>query len=207
MDCSSIRFAAHPHLGHGSHFAIATNSSDSSILHSSFPVSLPQRGTRMSLYHRVTSWLESTLFPAIVAYVTNPLIILGTILLLLPLLVWATNTTVVLLSNSYLNVASASVSSIVLLQQLVHHKENRRLHEGNAAQLTALAQQHAEEAARHEDMVAQVVRSHAALAASHDALHAKVDALATPQKVVITQSRDDKGRFTKAAPVVEGASS
>lgn len=157
----------------------------------------------------ITAWLDNRLFPRIVSFATNRIHIMLLVLLWVALLIFGSYTIFSLTGGNYFNGLCGLVSCILLGKQMQHHAENRRLHAGNAAQLTALQQQHEADAARHEDMMMQVVRSQAALAASHESLHAKVDALATPPpQPASTPSRDDKGRFTKAAPVAtEGASS
>ena len=79
---------------------------------------------------RFYAWLDKEIFPKVVGFVTQPLTILATMGLLIPL--------VVLLSNSYLNVCSAAVSSIVLATSLKHQHENKQLHARHAADVTAL---------------------------------------------------------------------
>lgn len=87
---------------------------------------------------RAYRWLDARLFPAIVSYASDPLTILATLLLLVPLLLWATNTAVVLVANSYLNVCSAAVSSIVLMHSLRQHREVTKMHARHADEMAAL---------------------------------------------------------------------
>lgn len=82
--------------------------------------------------------LNDRVFPFVIAYASNPLTILATLGLLVPLILWATNTSLILVVNSYLNVCSAAVSSIVLLQQVAHHRENKKLHDDHRQQIAAL---------------------------------------------------------------------
>ena len=89
-------------------------------------------------YTALVTFLDRRVFPLAVAYVTHPIVIMATMGLLIPLIVWATDTTVILFANSYLNVASAAVSSIVLAQSLKLHVENKRLHAQHHDDLRAL---------------------------------------------------------------------
>ena len=83
-------------------------------------------------------WLDGTFFRWVVAYATHPLVILATMLLLVPLIFDAANTALALTLGNYTNVVSASVSSIVLMQSLKHHRENKRLHAQHADEIAAL---------------------------------------------------------------------
>jgi hypothetical protein len=67
-------------------------------------------------------------FPAIIAYATHRLVVVATMLLLIPLVIFATLTAFVLVGNTYLNVCSAAVSSIVLMQSLAHRHESAARH-------------------------------------------------------------------------------
>ena len=89
-------------------------------------------------YTRGVGILDARVFPAIVMYATHPYVILCTILLLAPLILDHNDTTLQLLLGNYTNVVSASVSSIVLMQSLKHHAENKRLHAKHAEEIKAL---------------------------------------------------------------------
>src|SRR5262249_21340878 len=70
-----------------------------------------------------------------VRLLTNRFIILVTMALLIPLIVWANNTVFVLAVNSYLNTMSVAVSSIVLLYATIAESRGKRmvvLHEQRA---------------------------------------------------------------------------
>lgn len=91
-----------------------------------------------SSYTRFLHWLDASLFPKVVAYATHPLVILLTILLLIPLIVFASITSLALILGNYTNVVSAAVSSIVLATSLKQHHDNKQMHEAHAADITAL---------------------------------------------------------------------
>ncbi len=89
-------------------------------------------------YLRVLDVLNQRVFPAIVAYATHPLTIFGTMLLLIPLIVFASVTALSLVLGNYTNVISATVSSIVLAQALQHHRESTRRHDEHSARLSRI---------------------------------------------------------------------
>ena len=64
---------------------------------------------------RINEFLDNHVFPIPVAFLTNRFVILFTVLLLIPLIIYATDQVFVLLANSYLNTVGVAVSSIVLL--------------------------------------------------------------------------------------------
>lgn len=66
-------------------------------------------------FDRINSVLDKYVLPWPVRFLTFRFVILATIALLIPLIVYANNQVFVLLVNSYLNVMSVAVSSIVLL--------------------------------------------------------------------------------------------
>lgn len=90
------------------------------------------------MYQRVLSWLEKVFFPAVVLYATHPIVITITIGLLFPLIVFANATALVLVLGNYTNVTSAAVSSIVLAQQIHHHREIKKIHESHAEEIAKL---------------------------------------------------------------------
>jgi hypothetical protein len=65
--------------------------------------------------NKVSQFLDAHVLPWPVKFLTNRFIILTTIALLLPLIVFSAKTEFVLAVNSYLNTMSVAVSSIVLL--------------------------------------------------------------------------------------------
>lgn len=77
---------------------------------------------------RFYTWLDTAIFPRIVAYATHPLVILLTICLIVPLVVFSSVTALALVLGNYTNVVSAAVSSIVLMQALKHHHEAKQMH-------------------------------------------------------------------------------
>ena len=89
------------------------------------------------MFQRINSFLDRYVLPWPVRFLTFRFIILATIALLIPLIVYANNTELVLLVNSYLNVMSVAVSSIVLLyatiaevrQQHIAHLQEERAQE------------------------------------------------------------------------------
>jgi hypothetical protein len=83
----------------------------------------------------INTFLDKYVLPWPVRYLTFRLVILLTIFLLVPLILFANNTVLVLMANSYLNVMSVAVSSIVLLYSTiteVHQKQIAELQEKRA---------------------------------------------------------------------------
>jgi hypothetical protein len=76
---------------------------------------------------RVNQILDSYVLPWPVKFLTNRLIILVTIALLVPLIVFAHSTDFVLAVNSYLNTMSVAVSSIVLLYATIAEVRDRQI--------------------------------------------------------------------------------
>lgn len=84
---------------------------------------------------RINSFLDKFILPWPVRYLSHRFVILITIALLIPLLVYSNYTTLVLLVNSYLNTMSVAVSSIVLLYATVseiHQKQIAEMQEQRA---------------------------------------------------------------------------
>jgi hypothetical protein len=67
------------------------------------------------MLNNLNNWLDKYILPWPVRFLTHRFVILATMALLIPLLVFASMTTLVLSINSYLNTMSVAVSSIVLL--------------------------------------------------------------------------------------------
>ena len=84
---------------------------------------------------RINDFLDKYILPWPVRYLSHRFVILATISLLIPLVVYASNQVLVLLVNSYLNTMSVAVSSIVLLYATiseVHQKQIAELQEKRA---------------------------------------------------------------------------
>jgi hypothetical protein len=84
---------------------------------------------------RINDFLDQYILPWPVRYLSHRFVILATIALLIPLVVYASNQVLVLLVNSYLNTMSVAVSSIVLLYATiseVHQKQIAELQERRA---------------------------------------------------------------------------
>lgn len=78
---------------------------------------------------RVNDFLDKYILPWPVRFLTFRFVILATISLLIPLIVFAANTNLVLLINSYLNTMSVAVSSIVLLYATISEVRQKRIAE------------------------------------------------------------------------------
>jgi hypothetical protein len=84
---------------------------------------------------RINDFLDKYVLPWPVRYLSHRFVILLTISLLIPLVVYASNQVLVLLVNSYLNTMSVAVSSIVLLYATIseiHQKQIAELQEKRA---------------------------------------------------------------------------
>ena len=84
---------------------------------------------------RIYDFLDKYVLPWPVRYLSHRFVILLTISLLIPLVVYAANQTLVLLVNSYLNTMSVAVSSIVLLYATlseIHQKQIAEMQEKRA---------------------------------------------------------------------------
>ena len=88
-----------------------------------------------SLFDKINHFLDRYILPWPVRFLTFRFVILATICLLVPLILFANNTTLVLGLNSYLNTMSVAVSSIVLLYATLadaHQKQTVELQERRA---------------------------------------------------------------------------
>ena len=84
---------------------------------------------------RINDFLDRYILPWPVRYLSHRFIILATIGLLIPLVVYANNQVLVLMINSYLNTMSVAVSSIVLLYATIseiHQQQIAELQEKRA---------------------------------------------------------------------------
>jgi len=87
--------------------------------------------------YKMNQFLDTHILPWPVRYLTFRLVILMTMGLLIPLIIFANQTVMVLMINSYLNVMSVAVSSIVLLYSTIseaHQKQIARMQEERARQ-------------------------------------------------------------------------
>ena len=80
-------------------------------------------------FDRINAFLDKNVLPWPVRFLTFRFTILVTIALLVPLIVFASNTELVLGINSYLNTMSVAVSSIVLLYATLAEKQQRKIAE------------------------------------------------------------------------------
>ena len=81
------------------------------------------------LLDRINTFLDNHVLPWPVRFLTNRFVILITIGLLVPLIVLANDTVLVLSINSYLNTMSVAVSSIVLLYATIAEVRQRQIAE------------------------------------------------------------------------------
>ncbi len=109
---------------------------------------------------RFNAFLDRYVLPWPVWFLTHRFVILATIALLVPLIIFAQNTVVVLSINSYLNVMSVAVSSIVLLYAMaaeVRQKKIAELQEQRAQEdhehVTEMHQLVLEELAEHHEEI------------------------------------------------------
>jgi hypothetical protein len=79
------------------------------------------------MMQRINDFLDQYILPWPVRYLSHRFVILLTISLLIPLVVYATNQTLVLLVNSYLNTMSVAVSSIVLLYATISEIRQKQI--------------------------------------------------------------------------------
>ena len=79
--------------------------------------------------NRVNAFLDRYILPWPVRFLTFRIVILMTIALLIPLIVFAKNTVLVLAANSYLNTMSVAVSSIVLLYATISDARQKQIAE------------------------------------------------------------------------------
>ncbi len=98
---------------------------------------------------RINQFLDRYVLPWPVRFLTFRFVIVATIALLIPLIVFAEHTDLVLLINSYLNVMSVAVSSIVLLYATISELRQK--------QIADLQEQRAQEDHRHVTEMHQLV--------------------------------------------------
>jgi hypothetical protein len=78
---------------------------------------------------RVNAFLDRYILPLPVRFLTFRFVILMTIVLLIPLIIFDKNTVFVLATNSYLNVMSVAVSSIVLMYATISEARQKQIAE------------------------------------------------------------------------------
>jgi hypothetical protein len=94
-----------------------------------------QKHRKIAIVEGINGFLDRYILPWPVRYLTFRLVILLTIGLLVPLIMFSNQTVLVLMVNSYLNVMSVAVSSIVLLYSTIseaHQKQIAQLQEERA---------------------------------------------------------------------------
>jgi len=102
-----------------------------------------------ALLEKMNNFLDRYVLPWPVRFLTFRFVILATIALLIPLIVFASNTVMVLGINSYLNTMSVAVSSIVLLYAT--------LSEANQKQIAQMQEQRAQEDHTHVTEMHQII--------------------------------------------------
>lgn len=88
-----------------------------------------EKTTHKNFLDSINDFLDRYVLPWPVRYLTFRFVILATILMLVPLIMFADNTVMVLALNSYLNVMSVAVSSIVLLYATISEVRQKQIAE------------------------------------------------------------------------------
>lgn len=123
------------------------------------------------MFKQVNDFLDRHILPWPVRFLTFRFVILATIALLIPLIVYADNTSLVLLMNSYLNTMSVAVSSIVLLYATISEVRQK--------QIADLQEQRAQEDHEHVTDMHQLVLE--AIANQHEEIHELKELMAAMQ--------------------------
>src|SRR5712692_6167178 len=129
------------------------------IYFSNVPYSTSEIGEAMS--DRINDFLDQYILPWPVRFLTFRFVILATIVLLIPLIVFADNTVLVLGINSYLNTMSVAVGSIVLLYATIAEVRQK--------QIAELQEQRAQEDHQHVTEMHTLVLE--ALTNQHEEIH------------------------------------
>jgi sensor histidine kinase YesM len=108
-------------------------------------------------FNRINDFLDRHVLPWPVRFLTFRFVILATIALLIPLIVFAENTQLVLLINSYLNTMGVAVSSIVLLYATINERQQKRIAEMQEQRAT---EDHAHIIETHELMMRALANQH-----------------------------------------------
>jgi hypothetical protein len=85
------------------------------------------RKVDLPMFQRINIFLDRRVLPWPVRFLTHRFVILVTMALLIPLIIFATNTVLVLGINSYLNTMSVAVSSIVLLYSMLAEVREKQI--------------------------------------------------------------------------------
>ena len=135
---------------------------------------------------KVNSFLDQHVLPYPVKFLTHRFVILATIALLAPLIVFSSSTNFVLAVNSYLNTMSVAVSSIVLLYATIAEIRDK--------QVATMQEQRAQEDHQH------VVEMHQLVLENMDFQHQEVEhlkqILAKMHGITIPSARLPHGRDT-----------
>lgn len=136
--------------------------------------------------NRINDFLDAQVLPYPVKFLTHRFVILATIALLLPLIVFAHSTDFVLAVNSYLNTMSVAVSSIVLLYATLAEIRDKRI--------AAMQEQRAQEDHQH------VVEMHQLVLENMDFQHEEMEGLkrilADVNKIEIPSAKLPHGKGT-----------
>jgi hypothetical protein len=81
------------------------------------------------MFNKINNWLDQYILPWPVRFLTHRFVILATMALLIPLIVFGKHTVLVLGLNSYLNTMSVAVSSIVLLYATISEVRQKQIAE------------------------------------------------------------------------------
>jgi len=152
---------------------------------------------------RLQDTLTERVFPRVVAVLTHPYMISLTMLLIVPLIALGSIVEFVLLGNTYLNVASASVSMIVLYQSLHHQKQIHRMHSEAQSERTRIEKQHAGDIAQLSKELGDL-RNELRIARALDAAKSQPTAKKTASSRSTGYSRKGaKNRFDPNDPIEE----
>ena len=88
-----------------------------------------EQNRQRRLMEGINEFLDRKILPWPVRFLTFRFVILATIALLIPLIVFSTSTNLVLLINSYLNTMGVAVSSIVLLYATISEVRQKQIAE------------------------------------------------------------------------------
>ncbi len=121
--------------------------------------------------NRINDFLDRYVLPWPVRYLTFRFVIIATLALLIPLIIFADNQTLVLLVNSYLNTMSVAVSSIVLLYATISEVRQK--------QIADLQERRAQEDHQHVTEMHQLVLE--SLQNQHEEIHELQQLIATMQ--------------------------
>jgi hypothetical protein len=136
----------------------------------------PKKNQEDPMIQKINAFLDRSVLPWPVHFLTHRFVILVTMALLIPLIVFASNTILVLGINSYLNTMSVAVSSIVLLYAT--------LAEAHQKQIAVMQEQRAQE--DHTHVTAMHTLMLEALRDQHNEIEELKQMLAATQKLPYT---------------------